>query len=261
MKKLISIVLTLSLVLSLSATAFATTVTITGDGASYKGYKILNLTTSLKTGTHHDANCTGEPHSEDCYNFAYTVNGKYREILQAEVFGNAGPGFWDADNLPDAAADVTDDKIMDYLESLESDNGEVFGSARTVADRIYRAIIAAGKTHDVDNVVSGDNTIGNGYWIFADVTDNSGDTDVANSLVILDTKGDTAVTLNPKTAIPQLEKKVKDIEDSEDDLITDNPWQDSADFDIGDSDIPFKLTGTLPSNAKVYQTYKLVFHD
>ena len=58
----------------------------------------------------------------------------------------------------------------------------------------------------------------------------------------------------------EYEKKVKDIEDSEDDSILDNPWHDSADHDINDT-VPFKLTGTLPSNAQYYASYKMVFHD
>ena len=68
------------------------------------------------------------------------------------------------------------------------------------------------------------------------------------------------------TTVPEAEisdddsGEIGDIEDSEDDSILDNPWHDSADHDINDT-VPFKLTGTLPSNAQYYKSYKMVFHD
>ena len=55
-----------------------------------------------------------------------------------------------------------------------------------------------------------------------------------------------------------MQKKVKDINDSTDTTKTD--WQDSADYDIGDS-IPFRLKATLADNVSSYTTYKVVFHD
>ena len=66
------------------------------------------------------------------------------------------------------------------------------------------------------------------------------------------------VTTEPKSDVPEVEKKVKDINDSTDDAMTD--WQDSADYDIGDS-VPFQLKATLASNVSSYTTYKVVFHD
>ena len=80
MKKLVSIFLAIVMILAISVPAFAadeTTLTINGEaGRTYVGYKILNLTTSLKTGAHHPTH-EGN-HTDDCYNFAYTVNEKYR---------------------------------------------------------------------------------------------------------------------------------------------------------------------------------------
>jgi fimbrial isopeptide formation D2 family protein/LPXTG-motif cell wall-anchored protein len=96
--------------------------------------------------------------------------------------------------------------------------------------------------------------------MFADVTDLNGEYD-ANSLVMVDTKGESDITVNPKVAMPTIEKKVKDIGDSEDSNISDNPWIDSADHDIDGVAIPFKLTAAPPSNSAYYSTYELVFHD
>jgi len=262
MKKLISIVLTLSLILSFSIPAFADTTNVTIEekavDASYEGYQLLDLTISLKEGEHHPATCDGTNHSDDCYNYAYTVNGKYRAILQEEVFNNAGTNFW-GNEKPSTTEGVKDPQILEYLTSQTSDNGDKFGTLRPVADRIYRAILQKGIAADITGMSGVNDKVDKGYWLIADVTAQNGET-AANSLVMLDTKGESAITVTPKTALPTLEKKVKDIEDSEDENISDNPWHDSADHDMGDT-IPFKLTGTLPSNAQYYTSYKMVFHD
>lgn len=270
MKKFLSILMVLAMILAMSTTTFATentNVTITNsDGRTYEGYKLLDLTTSLKIDEHHPNTCDGANHTDDCYNYAYTIaNDNYRKILQKETFDKAGASLWGS-NKPATADGVTDAQILEHLSKQSSDNGDAYGTMRSVADRIYRAIkewnnANADKiTADVTIVNGNNDNVKQGYWIFADVTDLDGTTDNANSLVIVDTKGQDALTINPKTAIPTVEKKVKDIEDSEDNSFEDNPWQDTADHDIGDT-VPFKLTATLPSNAHLYETYKMVFHD
>ena len=261
MKKLASIFLALVMVLSLSVTAFAVEDTILtiddSTGArTYNGYQLLTLTTSLKEGENHTAH-TGD-HTDDCYNYAYTVNEKYRAVLQRETFGNADDSVWGTADKPVSADLVSNDQILDYLSKQTSDSGDTYGTLRTVADRIYRAIknanIEAEKTGITDTA-----DIEKGYWMFADVTALTGEDD-ATSLVMVDTKGADNITITPKVSIPTVEKKVKDIKDSEEDSITDNPWQDSADHDICD-EVPFKLTAGAPSNAQFYDKYTLVFHD
>ncbi len=67
------------------------------------------------------------------------------------------------------------------------------------------------------------------------------------------------VTINPKSSTtPGFEKKIKDINDSTETTYT--GWQDSADYDIGDS-IPFKLEGTVAEDYASYSTYYFAFHD
>lgn len=257
MKKLVSIFLALALVLAIGIPAFAaedTKLTIeNSDGRTYVGYKLLSLTTSLKGDGHHPATCTGN-HTADCYNYAYTVNEKYRAVLQEEVFANGGNYLWDNGVKPDAATGVTDDQILGYLSNQTKNDGTM----RQVADRLYRVIKAQNIEADAKDLTGTNDSIAQGYWMFADVTALTGNS--ANSLVMVDTKGQDSLTITPKTALPTVEKKVKDIDDSEDDSITDNAWHDSADHDINDV-IPFKLTATLPSNVLNYQTYKIILHD
>ena len=264
MKKLFAIILALVMVFAMSATAFAentvdATLTINDStGREYAGYKLLNLTTSLKSDDHHPTACTGN-HSSDCYNYAYTVNPTYRAILQQEVLAHGGNYIWDGIQIPSDYKAVTDEQILKYLANQTSDEGDVYHTMRIVADRLYRAIKADPTiTAEEPNLAGTGDTLEQGYWIIADVTNLTGNE--ANSLVMVDTKGQGELIINPKIGLPTVEKKVKDIDDSEDDKIADNAWQDSADHDIGDT-VPFKLTATLPSNLQGYQTYKLVFHD
>lgn len=261
MKKLVSIFLALVMILAISVPAFAaedTTLTIKDDGTrQYAGYKLLNLTTSLKTSEHHPNTCDNVNHSSDCYNYAYSVNAVYREILQNEVFDNGGNYLWENGTKPAVATAITDAQILKYLSNQTSDNGDVYHTMRQVADRLYRAIKTAGIAAEKPTM-TGNDTLDQGYWIIADVTNLTGNK--ANSLVLVDTKGQDELEINPKTGLPTVEKKVKDIEDSEDGSIIDNPWHDSADHDFGDV-VPFKLTGTLPNNAQYYESFKMVFHD
>ncbi len=60
-----------------------------------------------------------------------------------------------------------------------------------------------------------------------------------------------------KIDVPKVFKKVKDINDS---TGKESDWQDSADYDIGD-DIPYQITGSMPSNIDMYSTYKYIFTD
>ena len=257
MKKFLSILMVLAMILAMSTTAFAAEVTINGEeGRVYNGYQLLELTTSLKGEDHHTAH-DGE-HSDDCYNYAYTVKEKYRAVLQAEVFANGGNYLWHDGVKPTDAAKVTDAQILEYLNNQTSDNGDVYLTMRQVADRLYRAIQTENIEADAKEIDGKNTEIAQGYWMFADVTELDGNE--ANSLVMVDTAGQDAITINPKTALPTVEKKVKDIEDSEDDNIADNPWQDTADHDVNDV-VPFKLTATLPHNVLNYESYQIVFHD
>lgn len=245
MKKLVSILLAMALILSLSTTAFATAVTIADDDAvtrTYDGYKLLNLTISPKTGTHPDG-CDGTNHVDGCYNYAYTVNEKYEDILN---------------NL---ATEAGKTDIIEYLAGQSSDSkndkNEItsFGSLHEVAEAIYAAIQDQNIAPDANDMTDTAN-IDQGYWLFADVT-NLSDKNAANSLVIVDTKGQDSLTITPKTGLPTLEKKVKDTNDSTG-KTTD--WQDSADHDIKDT-VDFQLTATMPENIASYDTYQIIFHD
>ena len=281
MKKLMSLIIALAMIFAVSVTAFAeapTTIDVTindADGRTYVGYKLMDLSIDLKKDEHHVdiEGCDGTNHVDACFNYAYTVINNEGfdifEILQQETLAYGRQDLWGNTERPTDYSLVTEKQILDYLSNMTSDSNGTYGTLRVVADRIYRAIVAANIAPTVTNL-HGENTLEQGYWIIAEVTDAENINDSALSLIMLDTVGKQEVVLNPKVSLPTIAKHVKDINDSEDGDISDNAWHVSADYDIGDN-VPFKLTATLPNNVRAYyktndegqsvQYYTLAFHD
>lgn len=95
-----------------------------------------------------------------------------------------------------------------------------------------------------------------GYYLIKDVTDFTNPDDARNLSVLKVTEANATVTPTVKTDKPELVKKVKDTNDSTG-AVTE--WQDSADYDIGDS-IPYQLTATM-GDLSNYDTYYINFVD
>ena len=125
--------------------------------------------------------------------------------------------------------------------------------AKAVAPYLTTAAGSANTVTDGKYVISG---LAAGYYLVKDQDGSlTGDNDSYTEYII-QVVGN--VTATPNSDVPEVQKKVKDINDSTDTTKTD--WQDSADYDIGDS-IPFQLKATLADNVSSYTTYKVVFHD
>ena len=124
--------------------------------------------------------------------------------------------------------------------------------AKEVAPYLTTAAGSASTVSDGKYVISG---LAAGYYLVKDQDASlSGDSDAYTEYII---KVVANVTANPKSSVPTVEKKVKDTNDSTGET---SNWQDSADYDIGDS-VPFQLKATLANNVSAYTTYKVVFHD
>ena len=163
----------------------------------------------------------------------------------------------------------------DFLAALNEDAsiGSVFAECTTAADvaaamtgwtdksenakafaKIAYSYINEGEGFECENGTP----LNAGYYLVVDETvfEEGAENTVYNlALLQLTKKGEFEIA--NKTDVPEVEKKVKDINDSTG-VTTD--WQDSADYDIGDT-VPFKLTATLASNVSDYETYKIVFCD
>lgn len=78
---------------------------------------------------------------------------------------------------------------------------------------------------------------------------------------------DTITNAYKKPDKPSFEKKIADVNDTDEDplpadltKITETQWQDSADYDIGDK-VPYRLKATLAGDVSDYSKYTVIFHD
>ena len=235
MKKAFAMILAIMMVLSLAAPAYAaqdtTTLTVNTEGyadRTFNAYQILTATND------------GEA-------FNYAVVPAFRAVL-ASVLNI---------DTADKAEAVIDNAILEGIAALTT--GE---SVRHFADDLYRAIQAAGIAADITEWDGAAKTVNQGYWLIVDVTENL--VEESNSLVILDTAGDNAVTVNLKADKTTTEKKVDDENDSISDDIPGHEdgraWQDTSDYDIGDK-IPFIVTGQLANDVTSYSYYSFKIVD
>lgn len=202
---------------------------ISGSG-TFGAYRILDLKTSLKEGD----DCEGE-HTEDCYNYAYSINDKYQAALEAVAQAA------DTDGTPG----ISDDEILEYLGDMESDGDEI----RAFADDLYREVKGLG----VDETANGRGQftdIPQGYYLIAETA--PGASPDSTSLVMLDTAGQLEITVDAKEGVPELTKTVADTGSS--------TFVESVMAGKGEQ-VTFKLEGTMPDNLSGYQSYHYVFHD
>lgn len=99
------------------------------------------------------------------------------------------------------------------------------------------------------------NDLAAGYYLVKDKDGTQANTSDAYTKFIVQVVGDT--TIEVKSDVPTVVKKVQDKNDSTGET---SGWQDSADYDIGDS-VPYQITGTMPANIADYTPYKYVFTD
>ena len=221
-KKLASLLLVLVMALSLAVTAFA-------DESTTYSITINNSTAG---------------HTYEAYQIFtgdLATNEAGNKVLSNIVWGS-GVSEAGQTALGDAAAKAetlkTEDDAKAFAKAVAPYLTTAAGSANTVTDGKY--------------VISG---LAAGYYLVKDQDGSlTGDADAYTEYII---KVVSDTTATPKSSVPTVEKKVKDTNDS---TGVTSDWQDSADYDIGDS-IPFQLKATLANNVSSYTTYKVVFHD
>ena len=220
-KKLASLLLVLVMVFALATTAFADETTT---------YSIT-------------INNSAEGHTYEAYQI---FTGDLVEKDGTKILSNIvwGSGISEAGQtaLGDAAAKA---------ETLKTE-ADAKAFAKAVAPYLTTAAGSANTVTDGKYVISG---LAAGYYLVKDQDGSlTGDADAYTEYII---KVVSDTTATPKSSVPTVEKKVKDTNDS---TGVTSDWQDSADYDIGDS-IPFQLKATLADNVSSYTTYKVVFHD
>lgn len=219
MKKLVSLLLALVMALAMALPVSAAT-KIKIDGAKEnETYVAYKLMDATE--------------SADGENFSYALNPTYAAALK-EI------------------CKVEEEKaVIDAIGAMNSE------AIRTFADAVYKKIKGTGTANtDYYTITGGELDVPGGYYLIAQTTKGD-DKEETYSLVMLDTVGQDEVTVTPKRDVPELVKKVQDINDTTGEQ---TDWQDSADYDIGD-EVPFQLTATLPEDYASYEKYYLTFHD
>ena len=229
------------LALPSSAVAADTTYTLTINGTetghTYEAYQVFsgklseNKLSDIQWGTGVDG-------------------GNILNALKTDTTFGAG----DANAFKDV---TTASGVAEKLSAYQTDSAEAKAFAKVVGANLKNA---TGTSQEGTSTEQGKYpyTISNlaaGYYLVKDKNNSVPEGDDAYTDFILKIVKDTTAT--PKSDVPTVEKKVKDVNDSSGET---SDWQDSADHDINDT-IEYKLTGTLPSNYDSYKTYAYKFTD
>lgn len=240
LKKWTAMVLAVILMMSMSVAAMAADggnqiiISSTSEKHVYKAYQIFDGSLSDDGATLTDITWGSGIDTEK------TVNRKtFLQALQAANTGRYGSCETAAD-VAKALSSVTDnsDGVKEFAEIAADYLTDTSGTG-TFSEGTY--------------TISG---LDDGYYLVNDQGSNLAENEAYSSYIVQTAGANT--TIASKHDIPTSQKKIKDINDSTEPQYTD--WQDSADYDIGDS-IPFQLTATLPDNYSEYDTYSMTFHD
>lgn len=215
--------------------AAAADITIDGVGTEYSLYRLMDLDARLKAldDPCHVNDKNGE-HTIACYNYAYTVNDTYVDVLKQAVPEDIiANGFSDAE-------------IISYLGRFNS-NGD---GIRSFADTVYELVKDMEPEAWSDKNVFKD--MPQGYYLIVESGSLEGSD--SRSLVMLDTLGQKDIVVTAKEDVPTIKSEVLEINDSN----GVSEWQNSADCDIGDSAY-FRLTSNVPEFIGDYSAYEYTF--
>ncbi|MEE0059644.1 MAG: isopeptide-forming domain-containing fimbrial protein [Acutalibacteraceae bacterium] len=159
-------------------------------------------------------------------------------------------------------ADLTANDVAKILEKMESDSAQLRAFAALV-----NQCVKIGSGTDIKESTSIDGEgLEAGYYLVVDTTITADGVDTAKNLSLLQATRNTSMNITSKTAIPMVEKKVKEesFKDTNQKDVTGytlpEGYNDVADYDIGD-DVDFMLIGSMPTTIADYAKYKYVFHD
>lgn len=232
MKKVLAIIFSVVFVLSFATVAFAADAT----PHTYKAFQIFSGTLSTSEDATELKNIEWGSGIDDA---------KFLEALKADTtFGDT----FDACTTAAEVAAILGDINGTGAWADKSDNANRF------ARLAYKYKDGSGVT-----AVANTTSLDAGYYLVVDTTTfPEGETGTYRNLALLQMTGNGTFDIEMKSSVPTVQKKVKDINDSDNNGLSD--WQDSADYDIGDT-IPFQLTATIGKDISMFKTYELIFHD
>lgn len=159
---------------------------------------------------------------------------------------------------PYSANEAVANTIATALSTARDDSDEAQAFAAAVGN-----ILNSNKKITVD---SGNTKVGAGYYLIQDAegSPEAGDNAGAKTRYILKVAND--ITINPKSGVPSVIKKVKEDDKTPTESATvgqytvPTNYNDVADYSIGEM-VPFQLIGSVPNAIGDYKTYYYEFTD
>lgn len=226
-KKLISCMIAAVMILAMGVTAFASQ-TGAGAGATPQTYTIT---------------APDNDHTYEVYQIFtgdYSENDEGNPVLSNIKWGKNGTG---------TQGEAVSDEVIAELAGAGSTDTEKLAVIKKYATLNKENVFGTvSKGKDLDDVPAG-------YYLIKDVDGALDNTEESYTLYIVEVVGN--VTITPKADTTTSQKKVKDTNDTTGET---TEWQDSADYDIGDT-VPYQLKATLPNNISDYTSYTLKFVD
>ncbi|MGN0165395.1 MAG: isopeptide-forming domain-containing fimbrial protein [Lachnospiraceae bacterium] len=205
-------------------------------------FPAANVASAATVTINGDANDTAT-HNYDAYQiFSGTISDNALVSIQwgSGVDGDALLAALKADTSlgADFTACSSASDVADVLSSYTSDSDQMKKFAQLAGQKLSSTKVSGTTSITINDA---------GYYLIKDASAVSGN-GASTSFIVKVISED--ISINVKSAIPSLEKKVKE----------DGSWADVADYSIGDT-VDFQLTGTVASNYADYTTYKYVFSD
>ena len=249
-KKLASLLLAMVMVLTMSSTVFAS------------GIENQTGTFTITINTNHDPDDTSKHVYEAYQVFAGTLatktEGEGENAVTTKYLSDItwGSGVINETELITAlAADSAFTGCTTAKEVAEKLNGAAKDA--DIAQK-FAAIVSNYLGTSAGQTTAGGNTISNlsaGYYLVKDQVNDDTNPDAITEYIL---EVVSNVDITPKSDVPTVVKKVKDVNDSTTGEETD--WQDGADYDVND-DIDYQLTATMPGNYEYFETYVYTFTD
>ncbi len=180
-------------------------------------------------------------------------------------------GWGDGINVANFIAAIKADNTIkgDFTASITEDAA----GAQTVADVIskwtsgsekaeaFAKLAVQNKAASSGDYANGKITgVADGYYVIADTTAATATDGSAYSLGMLYVADDTTMVVEPKVAYPSVVKKVQEDDSTDNTAGYGAGFNDVADWDVN-TDVPFKVIGSLPSNIDKYDHYYVQFKD
>ena len=218
------------------------TITINSDQeVKYKGFKIFSGTVKPVEGD-------GGGASANISNLEWTsqeIEDAVVAVINDEI-GESGTKF-----AKDATGHYNAQAVATYLSTkITGTDQNTIVANDNLANKIAKAVKGLTKTTEVPPKET-KNDLDPGYWLFVTDPDTIATGHKNATAPIFTVLGGGDVTINEKTSLPTIDKKVKG---------ANGQWGLSRDSQIGQI-VDYKLTGTVSKNIATYDKYSYSFED